>query len=92
MISGVVFTLIAGLQATRAAMGWEVQVNGSAVPIWASVVVALITGLLAIFSFRTACCVKCCCGKGKDEACCKKDGKCCCGKADCPECAPKKAE
>ena len=89
LVSGIVLALIAVLHIVRAALGWEMMVNGTAIPMWASIVAALICGFLAFSLLRCSCCLKCCC-KGKGE--CKEGGKCCCGKAECPECAPKKAE
>jgi hypothetical protein len=46
--------LIALLQLTRALLGWEVIVNGFAVPIWPSAVAALVAGLIAAMTWREA--------------------------------------
>jgi hypothetical protein len=79
ILAGGLLTLITLAHAVRAAMGWSMVINGMAVPVWASVVAAVITGLLAIGLFRSACC--CCCGKkagccddkaGGKHACCDK--------------------
>lgn len=53
-IAVVVFALIALLQLLRAVAGWQVTVNGMAVPIWASVIAFLVAGSLAIMLWREA--------------------------------------
>ena len=50
----VVFSLIALLQLMRVAMGWVVTVNGSSVPLWVSVVVAVFAATLSVMLRREA--------------------------------------
>ena len=47
-----VFALLALLQLARVLLGWTVVVNGFAVPIWASVIAAVIAGGLALMLYR----------------------------------------
>jgi hypothetical protein len=78
MMAGGFLTLITIAHVVRAVMGWSMVVNVWTVPVWASVVAAVITGLLALCLFRSACC--CCCKKegscddkaGDKKACCDK--------------------
>lgn len=51
-IASVLLSLVALLQLIRALLGWEVIINGFSVPIWASVIVAVITGGLALMLFK----------------------------------------
>lgn len=44
--------LIALLQLTRVALGWDVIVNGFAVPLWASGVATLLTGGVSLLAWR----------------------------------------
>jgi hypothetical protein len=44
--------LIALLQLTRLLLGWEITINGYAVPLWASGVAALIAGGLSLLVWR----------------------------------------
>jgi hypothetical protein len=48
----VVLALLALLQLARVLFGWPIVVNGFAVPIWASAVVAVIAGGLALMLHR----------------------------------------
>ena len=48
----VVLALLALLQLARVLLGWTVVVGGFAVPIWASVVAAIIAGGLALMLYR----------------------------------------
>lgn len=43
---------IAVLQLTRLLLGWEIVVNGYAVPLWASGVAAILTGGLSLLAWR----------------------------------------
>lgn len=52
LISIVVFSLIAILQLTRFLLGWEVSVNGVAIPIWVSGLAFVIAGGLAVMLWR----------------------------------------
>jgi hypothetical protein len=53
-IAVVVFMLVALLQLLRVISGWEVTVNGIAIPIWASVVAFVVAAALAIMLRREA--------------------------------------
>ncbi|HEV8692860.1 MAG TPA: hypothetical protein VGQ93_01550 [Lysobacter sp.] len=44
--------LIALLQLTRVVLGWEVVVNGFAIPLWVSVLAAVIAGGLSLLVWR----------------------------------------
>jgi hypothetical protein len=52
MISVVVFSLVAILHLIRAILGWDVAINGVAIPIWASVVAFIVSGGLAVMLWR----------------------------------------
>ncbi len=52
-VSGLVFTLIAALQAVRAAKGVPVQIGTKAIPVWISWVAAVVAGALAVWAFRS---------------------------------------
>jgi hypothetical protein len=54
LVSGVLFSIIALAQLTRALLGWPVQVDGFNVPVWFSGVAFLITASLAVWAFRSA--------------------------------------
>ncbi len=51
-ISIVVFSLIAILQLLRFVLGWEVSVNGFAVPVWVSGMAFVVLGGLAVMLWR----------------------------------------
>jgi hypothetical protein len=53
VVSGVVFGLLAVLQAVRAFNAWPVQVSTFQVPVAASWVVAVIAASLCIWAFRS---------------------------------------
>ena len=44
--------LLALMQLTRALLGWEVVVNGLAMPVWASAIATVIAGGLALMLWR----------------------------------------
>jgi hypothetical protein len=46
--------MIALVQLLRVVQGWTVTVNGFAVPLWASAVVALVAAVLAVMVWREA--------------------------------------
>lgn len=48
----VLLGLIAILQLLRVAMGWEIVVAGTAIPLWASIVAALVAGMTSIMLWR----------------------------------------
>ena len=50
-LAAVVFALIGVLQLARAAMGWEITLNGMTIPIWASWIAAAVGLLLAWLGF-----------------------------------------
>ena len=54
VVSGVVFGIIAALQAIRAVLQIPVQVGSQAIPVWISWAAVLIAGSLCIWAFRTA--------------------------------------
>jgi hypothetical protein len=53
-IAVVVFSLVALLQLLRVISGWEVIVNGIAIPTWASVIAFLVAAALAVMLWREA--------------------------------------
>jgi hypothetical protein len=53
-IAVVVFSLVALLQLLRVVSGWEVSVNGIAIPIWASVIAFVVATALAVMLWREA--------------------------------------
>jgi hypothetical protein len=53
-IAVVVFSLVALLQLFRVILGWEVTVNGIAIPIWASVIAFVVAAALATMLWREA--------------------------------------
>ena len=50
----VVFLLIALLQLMRVAMGWVVTVNGNSIPLWVSVILAVLAATLSVMLRREA--------------------------------------
>ena len=53
-IAAILFALIGALQLVRFIMGWEVTVNGIAIPVWASGIAFVIAAALAIMLWREA--------------------------------------
>ena len=51
-VAVVVFSLVALLHVLRLLYGWEVIVGGMMIPMWASVLGAVIAALLAVMVFR----------------------------------------
>ncbi len=51
-VAVVVFALVALLQLIRVVAGWEVTINGLAVPLWASVVAFIAATVLAVMVWR----------------------------------------
>jgi hypothetical protein len=49
-----VLSLVALLQLVRFVAGWEVIVNGIAIPVWASGIVFVIAGAIAVMVWREA--------------------------------------
>jgi hypothetical protein len=52
LVSGVFLSLLTCVQLLRVVMRWPVQVAGLNVPVWVSVLAALVVGSLAIWAFR----------------------------------------
>jgi hypothetical protein len=46
--------LISVLQLARVLLGWDIVVNGTSIPLWASVVACVIAGTLALMTWREA--------------------------------------
>ena len=53
-VSGIVFGIVAALQATRAILQVPAQVGAHEVPVWISWVAVVVTGALCRWAFRTA--------------------------------------
>lgn len=53
-IAVVVFSLVALLQLLRVALGWDVTVNGILIPLWASIIAAVVAATLAFMLSREA--------------------------------------
>ena len=51
-VAVLVFSLIAIVQLARIVLGWEVTVNGLAIPIWASVIALIVAAGLAVMLWR----------------------------------------
>jgi hypothetical protein len=51
-VAVVVFALVALLQLLRVVFGWEVIVNGSIIPFWASVIACVAAATLAFMLWR----------------------------------------
>ena len=52
LVSGLFLTLLTCVQLLRVVMRWPVRVADFNVPLWLSIVAALIVGSLAIWAFR----------------------------------------
>jgi hypothetical protein len=52
VIAIVLFSVIAILQLARFILGWEVSVNGVAIPTWASAVAFVVAGGVAVMLWR----------------------------------------
>jgi hypothetical protein len=52
LVSGLFLALLACVQLVRVVMQWPVRVAGFDVPVWGSVVAALVAGSLAVWAFR----------------------------------------
>lgn len=52
LVSGLFLTLLACVQLLRVVMRWPVRVASVDVPLWASVVAAIVVGSLAVWAFR----------------------------------------
>ena len=47
-VAAIIFAIIAILQLVRAISGWEVTVNGTAIPLWASWLASVVAGAFAL--------------------------------------------
>ena len=54
LVSGVFFALLTGVQVLRFLRQWPVRIANVDVPVWASLIAALIAGSLAFWAFRSA--------------------------------------
>ena len=52
MLAVVIFVLVALLQLVRVFAGWDVAINGVHIPIWGSIVAAVVAGVMAAMVFR----------------------------------------
>ncbi len=53
-LAATIFALIALLQLIRALSGWEITINGTAVPVWASWVACGVGAILAWLGFTAS--------------------------------------
>jgi len=53
-VSATVFSLVALLQALRAARGWPLDIAGTSIPVSASIVAAVVAGALAAWGWSAA--------------------------------------
>jgi len=54
MVTGIFLALVTCVQLLRLILRWPVTVAGISIPLWASVVAALIAGSLAVWAFRAS--------------------------------------
>jgi hypothetical protein len=54
LVSGVIFGVVALIQAIRAFNEWPVQVGPFAVPLWFSWIALIVAGSLCVWAFRSA--------------------------------------
>lgn len=59
LISGILLILVAIFDIVRLVMGWSITINGEEIPLWTSVVCAIVFGGVAVWNFLSACCKKC---------------------------------
>jgi hypothetical protein len=52
LVSGIFLALLTCVQVARVIMGWPVSVAGFDIPVWASVIAAVVAGSLAVWAFR----------------------------------------
>ena len=53
VVSGLIFGIVAAAQAARALLQLPVQIGGFEVPVFVSWIVAVVTGLLCVWAFRS---------------------------------------
>jgi hypothetical protein len=51
-VASLIFGLVAVVQLARVALGWPVLINGISIPLWASAVLAVIAGGMALMVYR----------------------------------------
>jgi hypothetical protein len=54
LVTGVLFGVVALAHLLRLALGWPVQIGELAVPLWISVIGALVPGCLSVWAFNLA--------------------------------------
>ena len=52
-VAAIIFAIIAILQLVRALSGWELTLNGAAIPLWASWLASVVAGALAWLGVTT---------------------------------------
>ena len=52
LLAVIVFAIVATLQLVRVLLGWEVVINGFAIPQWASLIACAAAALLAVMVWR----------------------------------------
>ena len=52
LVAVVVFSLVSLLQLLRLLLGWEITINGIAIPLWASGVAFVVAAALAVMVWR----------------------------------------
>ncbi len=59
LVSGILFALIAACHIWRLIQGSVVVIDGETLPNWISVVVVVVSAIMSIWNFCSACCKKC---------------------------------
>jgi len=54
LASGSLFAIVSGAWLVRLMLAWPIVVNGYDVPVWFSVIPAVVTGGFAVWAFRLA--------------------------------------
>lgn len=54
IVAAVLFALIAAMHVLRLVLAWPVVINGSAIPMWVSVLGVAVAGILALMLWREA--------------------------------------
>ena len=53
LVSGIVFGVVAVLQAVRALYQWPAQIAGVEIPVWGSWIATAVAGALCVWAFRS---------------------------------------
>jgi len=53
-VAAIIFLLVAIAQGARAAMNVDILIAGYALPVWASLIVAVVAGVLALIGFMVS--------------------------------------